>query len=220
VLSSNLGFASASHFHHSVFAHARQASLRHRRGVAASSRWQFRLRFDFAVVFQRVYARDADLASASQWPRSVSTLAMQASLQQRRAYSCWQCEPRFGFAVASQRLHAVNEGFALASQWHCSVFMLAMLASLRLRSCIAASSRCQCRLRFGFAVASQRLHAGNAGLASASLWHHSVFTLASQRLHAVNFGLATTPSQWYCSVFVLVTQTSLRLCSGFVESSR
>jgi len=88
-----------------------QVSLRLRSGIAASSRWQIKPRYGFAV--------------ASQWLRSVFTPTMQASL---------------GIAVASQRLHAVytlcigficsvfalrsNLGFGSASQWHHSVFTL------------------------------------------------------------------------------------------------
>jgi len=87
---------------------------------------------------------------------------MQASLQQRRAYSCWQCEPRFGFAVASQRLHAVNEGFALASQWHRSFFTnLSFGSASQWRHSVFTLC---CKPRFGVAVASQ--------------WHRSIFTLA------------------------------------------
>ena len=92
-------------------------------------------------------------AVASQWLRSVLTPTMWASL---------------GFAVLSQCVHAVNAGLASASLRHHSVFTLAMQASLRLRSGIAASSCWQCRHRYGFAVSLQRLHARNAGLASAS----------------------------------------------------
>jgi hypothetical protein len=134
----------------------------------------------FAVASQRLHAGNASHASASQWHRGVFTLSMQASLRLRRgitASSRWQCKPRFGFAVASQRLHAVNASLALASQWHRSVFTLSMQASLRLRGGIAASSRCRCSLCFGFVVASQRLHAGNAGFALASQWHFSVLKL-------------------------------------------
>jgi len=87
--------------------------------------------------------------------------------------------------------------------------MLVTQTSLRLLSGLVVFPRWQYRLRFSNA---ERIHAGNASLAFG-------FAVASQRLHAVIFGFATA-SQWYCSVFMLVTQTSLRLCSGFVESSR
>ena len=133
--------------------------------------------FGFAVASQRLHAGNAGLASASQWHHSVFTLAMQASLRLRSgiaASSRWQCRPRIGFAVASQRLHAGNAGLASASQWHGSAFTPTTLASLRLRSGITVSSRWKCRPRFGFAVASQRLHAGNASLATASQWRCSV----------------------------------------------
>jgi acid stress-induced BolA-like protein IbaG/YrbA len=166
------------------------------------------------VASQCLYAGNANLASASQWHRSVFTLAIQTLL---------------GIAVASQRLHAVIVGLASASPWHRSVFTPAMQASLRLRSGIAAYSRWQCRSRFGFAVASQHLHAFNAGLATATQWHRSVFTLAmqaslrlrngfamaSQCLHAGYPGLASA-LQLHRSVFMLAMRASL----GIAEASQ
>ena len=107
--------------------------------------------------------------------------------------------------------------------------MLAMRASLRLRSGIAASSRWLFRPRFGFAVTSQSIHAGNAslarhrrGIAASSRCQCRLrfgFAVALQRLHAGNAGLAST-LQWCNSVFMLVTQTSLRLLSGLVVFPR
>jgi hypothetical protein len=65
-----------------------------------------------------------------------------------------------GFAESSQRLHAVTVGFVLALQWHRSVFTLAIHALCRLHmQCLRDDF--ELGLRFGFAVASQRLHAGN-----------------------------------------------------------
>ena len=153
-----------------------------RSGIAASSCWQCRSRFGFAVASQGLHAGNAGLASASQWHRSVFTLAIQALL---------------GIAVASQRLHAVTVGLASVSPWHRSVFTPAMQASLRLRSGIAAYSRWQCRSRFGFAVASQHLHAFNAGLATATQWHRSVFTLAMQASLRLRSGIEVS-SRWQC----------------------
>jgi len=72
-----------------------------------------------------------------------------------------------------------------------------MQALLQLRSGITVSSRWQSKPRFGIAVASQRLHAGNASLASASLWHRSVFALAIQQWHRCNFTLAIQASYAY-----------------------
>jgi len=66
---------------------------------------------------------------------------------------------RSGIEVSSRWQCKPRFGFAVASQWLRSVFTPTMQASL------------------GFAVASQRLHAGNASLASASQSHRSVFTL-------------------------------------------
>jgi len=110
--------------------------------------------------------------------------------------------------MASQCLHAVKAGLTSALQLHRSVLMLAMRASLRLCSYIAAYSCWQCEPRFGFAVASQYLYAGNAGLASVSLWHRSIITLSTQA------------SQWHCSVFTPAMQASLRLRSGIAAYSR
>jgi hypothetical protein len=152
-LRSNLGFASASQFYHSVFMHVMQASLRH----------------------HSIHAGNAGLASASEWHHSVFTLVTQTSLRLRSgitASSRWQCRPRFGFGVASQRLHAGNAGLASASQWRHSVFTLAIQASHRLRRGIAVSSRCQCKPL------------------SASLWHHIVYTLAMQASLRLRRGIA------------------------------
>jgi len=150
------------------------ASVLHRSGITVSSRCVaslFRRRSGIAVASQLLHAGNASLATASQWHRSGISVSPH-----------WQCESRFSVAEASQCLHAVKSkprsasqwhrsvftlamqaslGFDTASQWHRRVFTLSMKASLRLRSGIAASSRCYCRLRFSFAVASQRLHAGN-----------------------------------------------------------
>jgi hypothetical protein len=142
-----------------------QASLRLRSGITVFLRWQCRPRYGYAVASQRLHAGNAGLASASQWHRSVFTLAMQGSLRLRSGMvvpSRQQRWPRYGYAVASQCLHAGNAGLASASQWHRSVFTLAMQASLRLRSGVAAC------------------HAGNADLASASQWLRRVITLAIQ----------------------------------------
>ena len=128
-LRSNLGFGSASQWHHSVFTLAMQVSLRLRSGIAVASQFlhagnvSLRLRSGIAVASQCLHANNAGLA------RLRSGIA---------ASSRWQCKPRYGFAVASQ--------------WLRSVFTRAMQASLRLRSGIAASSRWQFRLRFDFAV--------------------------------------------------------------------
>jgi len=124
-----------------------QTSLRLLNGLVVFPRWQCRLRFSNA---ERIHAGNASLASALQWHRSVFTLSMKASLWLRSgiaASSCWQCWPRFGFAVAS--------------------FTLAMRASLRLRSGIAVASQRLHAVIFGFAVVLQRVHAGDADLASA-----------------------------------------------------
>ena len=160
----------------------------------------------FAESSQRLHAVTVGFVLALQWHRSVFTLAIHALCRLHMQCLRDDFEPglRFCIAVASQCLHAVLQasfGVAVASQWHRSFFTLAMQASLRLRSGIAASSRCNAgvaRHRFGIAVASQwlrsvftptmqaslgiaeasqRIHAVYAGLASASLWHHSVFTL-------------------------------------------
>jgi len=210
---------------------AMQVSLRLRCGITVSLRWQCESRFGFAVASQRLHAGNSNLA------RHRSSIATSSRCH---------CRPRFGFAMASQRLHAGYAGLATASQWHRSIFTLAMQVSLRFRWGIAASSRCQRRPCYGNAVASQRLHAGNAGFSSASQWLRRVFTLAmqislrlrcgiaassrcqrrpcygnavaSQRLHAVNEGFASA-SLWHHSVFTLAIQASLRLCSYIAEYS-
>ena len=110
---------------------------------------------------------------------------------------------RSGIAVASQFLHAGNvslrlrSGIAVASQ--CLHANNAGLA--RLRSGIAASSRWQCKPRYGFAVASQWLRSVFTPTMQASL----DFSVASQCLHAGNASLASA---------------SLRHRSGFVVSLR
>jgi len=172
----NAGLASVLLWHRSIFTPSTQALLRQRSGIAASSRWQCRLRFGFAVALKCLHAGNASLASASQWHRS----GFVVSLRQ-------QCRRRS------------------ASQWHRSVFTLSMQASLRLRN--------------GFAMASQCLHAGYPGLASALQLHRSVFMLAmraslgiaeaSQRLHAVNVSFASA-SQWCFSVFTLAMHALCR----------
>jgi len=66
---------------------------------------------------------------------------------------------RSGFICSVFALRS-NLGFALALQWHRSVFTLAIHALCRLHmQCLRAAF--ELGLRFGFAVASQRLHAGN-----------------------------------------------------------
>jgi len=156
---------------------AMQVSLRLRCGITGSSRWQCRSRFGFAVASQRLHAGNSSLA------RHRSGIA---------ASSRCHCRPRFGFAMASQRLHAGYAGLATASQWHRSIFTLAMQVSLRFCCGIAASSRLQRRPCYGNAVASQRLHAGNAGFASASQWLRNGFAVSSRRLSRPRFGFAVT----------------------------
>ena len=163
------------------------ASFWLRSGIAASSRWQYTLCVGFICI---VFALRSNLGfgSASQWHRSVFTLC---------------CKP------------------LSASQWHRSGIAASSRtwASVLKRSGITVSSRCAASLfrrRSGIAVASQLLHAGNAGLATASQWHRSVFTLAmqaslrlrsgiavaSQCLHTGNASLASA-SQRHRSVFTL-----------------
>jgi len=192
---------SASQWHRSVFTPAMQASLRLRSGIAAYSRWQCRSRFGFAVASQHLHAFNAGLATATQWHRSVFTLAMQASLRLRNGFAmASQClhagypglasalqlhrsvfmlamRASLGIAEASQRLHAVNVSFASASQWCFSVFTLAMHALCR-RPMRCLRAEFELGLRFGFALSSQCLCARQAGLASASQRRRSIFTLA------------------------------------------
>ena len=164
------------------------------------------------------------IASASQWHRSVFTLAIHAlcRLHMQCLRAAFEPGLRFGIAEASQCLHAVLQasfGVAVASQWHRSFFTLAMQALLRHRSGTAASSRWQCRLRCGFAVASQ--------------WHHSVSTLAMrvslQRRRGIavssrckkqaSLGIAVA-SQRPHAVYAGLASASIRHRSGIEESSR
>ena len=159
-------------------------------GIAASSRWQYTLCVGFICG---VFALRSNLGfgSASQWHHSFFTLCckpLSASQWHRSgiaASSRWQCKPRYGFAVASQ--------------WHLSVSTLAMRVSLQRRRGIAVSSRCKKQASLGIAVASQRIHAGNASLARLRYG----IAVASKSLHAVNEGVASA-SQWHRSVFTLL----------------
>jgi len=195
------GIAVASQWHRSIFTLAMQVSLRFCCGIAASSRLQRRPCYGNAVASQHLHAFNAGLATATQWHRSVFTLAMQASLRLRNGFAmASQClhagypglasalqlhrsvfmlamRASLGIAEASQRLHAVNVSFASASQWCFSVFTLAMHALCR-RPMRCLRAEFELGLRFGFALSSQCLCARQAGLASASQRRRSIFTLA------------------------------------------
>ena len=140
-------------------------------GVASASPWHhsvftlaMQASLGFAVASQWLHAGKSSLATASQWLRSFFTPLIQASL---------------GIAVASQRLHAVYTlcigSYAVSSR------CVRTWASVLHRCGITVASCCQCRSRFGFAVASQWLRCVFTPTMQASLG----FAVASQRLHAI-----------------------------------
>ena len=152
------------------------------------------------MASQRLHAVTVGFVLASQWHRSVFTLAIHAlcRLQMQCFRAAFAPGLRFCFAVASQCLSCAASLF-------------------RRRSGITVSPHWQCESRFSVAEASQCLHAVKSKPRSASQWHRSVLTLsmqaslrlrygiavASKSLHAVNEDVASA-SQWHRSVFTLL----------------
>ena len=104
------------------------------------------------------------------------------------------------------------------------MFMLVTQTSLRLLSGLVVFPRWQYRLRFSNA---ERIHAGNASLASVSQWHRSVFTLSMKASLGLRSGISAS-SCWQCwprfgfavASFTLAMRASLRQRSGIAASSR
>jgi hypothetical protein len=148
--------------------HAMQASLRQHSGIAASSRWQCRPRFAFAVSLQRFNLRHTSLVSASQLHRSVFTLAIQQwhrcnftlAIQASYAYLCGK-EPAgatMSHAEASRVLqHALKAAFPLADSSRWSMHSLRIGAATALMTARASMELIQALCRWRSPKKSQHL---------------------------------------------------------------